>query len=258
MTPYDKPITVTSVFGTRTHPVTGQVGSFHGGQDMIINPSNYPYPSESWKVRATHSGTVIGAANNGAYNGGMGNYVILQISPTEVIRMYHFKEVYVSVGQVITAGTKVGMTGNTGISAGEHLHYEVRVNGRQVDPSPWSGVPNVEGGPYPANDANGNSSNSGNTNNGGSKMGSKLRTFKSNKSMKGETFTDYIKRTSKETFENELRAGTIMVQKDGNSGIVWPTGKAATLEANSDTMDAFLKALQTAPDGAIIGVGQPS
>lgn len=248
MTPYDKPMTVTSIFGRRTHPISGQPNTPHGGEDMIINKDVYPYPSDHWKVRATHSGTVIAAANDGGYHGGMGNHVIIRISPSVVIYMFHFKEVYVQVGQKVSAGHLVGMTGNTGLSGGVHLHYEVRVNGQQVDPSPYSGVPNIEGGPYPAS----------NTNNGGKEMNGKIRTFKANKKMKGETFTEYIKKTSQETFENELRAGTIMVQKDGSSGIVWPTGKASTLPPDGDTMTAFLKALQDAPDGAIIGVGQPS
>ena len=82
-------------------------------------------------VQATMSGKVIYAGWN---NEGYGNLVIVENGP---YRTYyaHLSNIPVAVGQSIQAGNVLGLTGNTGNSTGPHLHYEVRLNGQQVDPS---------------------------------------------------------------------------------------------------------------------------
>jgi murein DD-endopeptidase MepM/ murein hydrolase activator NlpD len=51
---------------------------------------------------------------------------------------FHLSQMMVGVGQDVEAGTAIGTVGSTGLSTGPHLHWEVRVNGRDVDPEPWT------------------------------------------------------------------------------------------------------------------------
>jgi murein DD-endopeptidase MepM/ murein hydrolase activator NlpD len=82
-------------------------------------------------VRATMDGKVVYAGWN---DQGYGNLVIVENGP---YRTYygHLSKVPVSVGQEVTAGTEIGLSGTTGNSTGPHLHYEVRENQVNVDPN---------------------------------------------------------------------------------------------------------------------------
>jgi murein DD-endopeptidase MepM/ murein hydrolase activator NlpD len=84
-------------------------------------------------VKATMSGTVVYAGWN---NEGYGNLVIVENGP---YRTYyaHLSKIPMTVGQSVPPGMVIGLSGNTGNSTGPHLHYEVRVNGQQVDPSTY-------------------------------------------------------------------------------------------------------------------------
>ena len=85
-------------------------------------------------VRATMTGRVTYAGWN---NDGYGNLVILENGAYQTYYA-HLSEIPVSVGQRVEAGQIVGLSGNTGNSTGPHLHYEVRMNGRTVDPSSFT------------------------------------------------------------------------------------------------------------------------
>lgn len=117
---------ITSRFGWRTHPLTGN-RRFHSGID-IGAPSGTP-------VVATGSGTVISAG----WNGGYGKAVIIQHNDTQQTLYGHLSETSVQVGQTITQGTVIGLVGSTGNSTGPHLHFESRmpIDGvwSAVDPS---------------------------------------------------------------------------------------------------------------------------
>ena len=81
-------------------------------------------------VRATMAGQVIHAGWN---NEGYGNLVIVE---NGAYRTYfaHLESLPVTVGQTVTAGQLVGLSGNTGNSTGPHVHYEVRFNDTPIDP----------------------------------------------------------------------------------------------------------------------------
>jgi murein DD-endopeptidase MepM/ murein hydrolase activator NlpD len=81
-------------------------------------------------ARATAGGTVISAG----YNRGYGNMVEIDHGNGLTTRFAHLSKVLVKKGQTIAKGDTVGQTGSTGRSTGPHLHYEVRVNGRAIDP----------------------------------------------------------------------------------------------------------------------------
>lgn len=109
--------TVTSRFGQRW-------GRGHKGID-IGAPKGTP-------VKAAASGTVI--VSSYGYNGGYGNYVILQ-NANGVQTVYgHCTSLNVKVGQTVSQGQTIATVGSTGRSTGNHLHFEIRVNGVAQNP----------------------------------------------------------------------------------------------------------------------------
>jgi murein DD-endopeptidase MepM/ murein hydrolase activator NlpD len=112
--PLTNPAPITSRYGWRTHPLTGN-RRFHSGLD-IAAPSGSP-------VVATGAGTVISAG----WNGGYGKAIIIQHSDTQQTLYGHLSEVSVQAGQTIAQGTVIGLVGSTGNSTGPHLHFESRM-----------------------------------------------------------------------------------------------------------------------------------
>lgn len=86
-------------------------------------------------IWAAESGTVIRA--RGGWNGGYGNYVIIDHGNGMTTLYAHMRERYVNVGDYVSRGDQIGYMGNTGNVRGRtgiHLHFEVRVNGRKMNP----------------------------------------------------------------------------------------------------------------------------
>lgn len=120
---------VTSYYGNRVHPVYGTT-RFHSGIDIGAGYGD--------AVMAAGGGTVIyveepvpGCNTGGS---GYGNYVIIDHGNGLSTLYAHMRDVYVSNGSYVSAGTCIGEVGSTGTSTGAHLHFEVRVNGSTVDP----------------------------------------------------------------------------------------------------------------------------
>jgi len=84
-------------------------------------------------VTSTMSGKVVYAGWN---DQGYGNLVIVENGP---YRTYyaHLSSIPVKLGQTVPQGMVIGLSGNTGNSTGPHLHYEVRLNGKRIDPTPF-------------------------------------------------------------------------------------------------------------------------
>ena len=116
---------VTSGFGWRTCPIRG-TQSFHGGID-IAGPGIY-----GASVVAAADGRVVFAA----WRGGFGNTIVIYHGDGVQTLYAHLRNggINVSNGQLVTAGQHIGQVGSTGFSTGPHLHWEVIVNGQQVDP----------------------------------------------------------------------------------------------------------------------------
>ena len=119
---------ITSVQGNRVHPITGQYGT-HGGTDIGASYGSAIY--------AAGSGTVVTAYNNSAYNGGYGNYAMINHGNGIQTLYAHMSVCSVTGGQTVSAGQTIGYVGSTGRSTGPHLHFEVRVNGSRVDPQSY-------------------------------------------------------------------------------------------------------------------------
>lgn len=112
---------LTSGFGTRRDPIT-RSQAFHSGLDIAAAPGA--------PVRATADGVVARAGRNG----GLGKSVYLSHGYGLSTRYGHLSEVAVKAGQRVERGDVVGYVGNTGRSTGYHLHYEVHLDGKPVNP----------------------------------------------------------------------------------------------------------------------------
>jgi murein DD-endopeptidase MepM/ murein hydrolase activator NlpD len=127
--PSDKPVQAqvefTSGFGVRVDPF-GRGNGFHPGIDLA-GPYGTP-------IYATADGTVIAAGWN---SGGYGNLVEIDHGRGISTRYGHMSAILVHVGDHITRGQQVGRMGSTGRSTGNHLHYEVRIDGHAVNPLPF-------------------------------------------------------------------------------------------------------------------------
>ena len=65
---------------------------------------------------------------------GFGNYVVIRHSYGYSTKYGHMDKVYVEEGDTVTQGQKLGTMGNTGLSTGQHIHFEVRIGSQVVDP----------------------------------------------------------------------------------------------------------------------------
>ncbi|MDR1754538.1 MAG: peptidoglycan DD-metalloendopeptidase family protein [Eubacterium sp.] len=87
-------------------------------------------------IYAVQSGTVLLAYNNGGWNGGYGNYVVIDHGDGITTLYAHAKtgSVKVGKGQTVDRGQVIASVGSTGFSTGNHLHFEVRIDGVAVNP----------------------------------------------------------------------------------------------------------------------------
>ena len=114
---------ITSRQGPRVHPVTGEFKN-HGGTDIGASYGSAIY--------AADSGTVVRSADG--WNGGWGNYVMINHGNGMQTLYAHMSSRAVSVGQTVSRGQTIGYVGSTGMSTGPHLHFEMYINGSRVDP----------------------------------------------------------------------------------------------------------------------------
>jgi murein DD-endopeptidase MepM/ murein hydrolase activator NlpD len=118
--PLPIPAQITSFFGWRTHPITGD-RRFHAGTDLGA--------STGTPVLAAYPGTV----DTADYVGGYGLTVILNHNNAQQTLYGHMSQLLVQPGQVVQQGTVIGLVGSTGNSTGPHLHFEVR----NLTPEGW-------------------------------------------------------------------------------------------------------------------------
>jgi murein DD-endopeptidase MepM/ murein hydrolase activator NlpD len=126
--PSDKPVKIaafTSGYGVRSDPFKGRA-AMHAGIDLA-GPIGTP-------IYATADATVTDAGFN---NGGYGNLVKLDHGRGIETRYGHLSAILVHAGQHVTRGQLIARMGSTGRSTGSHLHYEVRIDGRAVNPIPF-------------------------------------------------------------------------------------------------------------------------
>jgi murein DD-endopeptidase MepM/ murein hydrolase activator NlpD len=119
-------------------PVAGRPSSGYGPRVDPLHGTEVNHPgidlaaATGTGVAAAAGGTVVHAGPAGTY----GNLVTVRHENGFETRYAHLSAVDVSVGDVVEAGQDIGKVGTTGHSTGPHLHFEVRQDGRPVDPSP--------------------------------------------------------------------------------------------------------------------------
>lgn len=118
---------VSSPYGQRVHPITGNRTSFHNGIDLAASGINRT------NVYSVLEGTVRHSGNT---NNGYGNYVVIDHDGFSTLYA-HMDRTYVNKGQKVSAGSRIGLVGTTGQSTGPHLHFEININGSRVDPKPY-------------------------------------------------------------------------------------------------------------------------
>jgi hypothetical protein len=115
---------ISSGFGQRLNPLTKQE-QFHTGIDFKLE--------EGEPVVATADGVI----SISTFDSGHGNYIVIEHDETYSTRYSHLKSALIKTGDKIKKGELIGYVGNTGLSVGPHLHYEISKNGKQVDPKDY-------------------------------------------------------------------------------------------------------------------------
>lgn len=121
---YIKPISggrLSSTFGYRNRPTKG-ASTYHKGVDWATPTGTAVY--------ASCGGTVAKAG----WGSGYGYVVYINHPDGRQTRYGHLSKVLVSAGQTVSQGQKIALSGNTGVSTGPHLHFEILINGTQVNP----------------------------------------------------------------------------------------------------------------------------
>lgn len=124
---YIRPISggrLTSKFGPRKRPTKG-ASTYHKGVDLATPTGT--------SVKASCGGTVTKAG----WGGASGYVVYISHENGMQTRYAHLSKILVKAGQKVKQGEKIALSGNTGVTTGPHLHFEILVNGKQVDPWPY-------------------------------------------------------------------------------------------------------------------------
>ena len=112
---------VTSKYGTRIDPFTGRK-AFHSGIDLAV--------PENTEVFSCGSGKVIETA----YNRTNGNYIIIDNENNYQSYYGHLSRILVKQGDKVIKGQIIGLSGNTGLSTGPHIHFQISFDGKSINP----------------------------------------------------------------------------------------------------------------------------
>ncbi|MBU3694325.1 MAG: M23 family metallopeptidase [Rhodocyclaceae bacterium] len=115
---------ISSGFGWRTHPVLGEL-AFHRGIDFLAPAGAAVHASAAGVV------TFIGPADT------YGKLVVISHGERMQSRYAHLEGIEVTTGMVVTAGQRIGRVGSSGRTTGPHLHFELVLDGRVVNPKPF-------------------------------------------------------------------------------------------------------------------------
>jgi len=120
---YPRLSSITSVFGYRSDPFDSESAELHPGIDFRGQKGD--------PVKTTADGKVIFTGRKGGY----GNCIIIKHKNDFETLYGHLSRINVKEGQAVSTGDVIGKVGSTGHSTGNHLHYEVRKNGKPINPA---------------------------------------------------------------------------------------------------------------------------
>lgn len=136
---------VKSPFGMRFHPIK-EVYKMHTGIDISgVDTSSPVIATKNGTVTYVHEGCT--ATTCSCNKNGYGNYIKVDHGDGVVSLYAHLSSVVVRQGDVVTQGQRIGMVGTTGCSTGNHLHFEIQLNGTAVNPLDYINAEN----PRPVN-----------------------------------------------------------------------------------------------------------
>ena len=118
--------TVSSAYGWRKHPISGEY-TFHNGMDLAC--------AEGTPVYAAMAGMVQRTGSDAA----SGNYIVLLHSDGVATSYCHLQYVFVRAGEFLVEGQPIGTAGQTGLATGPHLHFSLLHNDVRYDPSAMLG-----------------------------------------------------------------------------------------------------------------------
>ena len=119
---------ITNYFGPEIHPFTQQ-WYLHKGLDLAYRRGK--------EIVSAANGKVVERKYDAM---GFGNYIVIRHAYGFATKYAHLDNVYVEEGDEVTQGQKIGTMGNTGLSTGPHLHFEVRIGSQVVDPERFLNV----------------------------------------------------------------------------------------------------------------------
>ncbi|NJR19952.1 MAG: M23 family metallopeptidase [Calothrix sp. CSU_2_0] len=122
--PTAKGTPITSGFGWRIHPITGK-RRFHTGIDFGADLGTPIYAVDAGSIKLARE------------KGGYGNTVIVNHGNGKSTLYGHASKLYVREGQQVVRGQMVAAVGSTGMSTAPHLHFEIRVHDKPVNPRPY-------------------------------------------------------------------------------------------------------------------------
>ena len=121
MFPVASYVYISSRFGERVHPITGEL-KHHNGMDIAANMGTAVYAADGGKVVLAE------------WYGGYGNCIMIDHGNGYKTLYGHLSSIGVSEGQSVSQGAVIGAVGSTGNSTGPHLHFEVYANDSRIDP----------------------------------------------------------------------------------------------------------------------------
>ena len=113
---------ISSVFGERIHPVTGESGNVHTGIDIagVLNQT----------VISAAKGRVVKTGEDDAN----GKYIVIEHTGGYTTAYAHLNQICVVDGEWVDDNTKIGLMGSSGVSTGVHLHFEIKKDGERLNP----------------------------------------------------------------------------------------------------------------------------
>ena len=119
--------TVTSPYGMRVHPITGEK-TLHSGVDILADEGNSVIAAADGQVAAV------------GYDEVNGKYILIDHGGKAATLYAQLKQYDVQMGDTVIAGQTIGQVGSTGRSTGPHLHFEIRIDGEAVSPNAYVGI----------------------------------------------------------------------------------------------------------------------
>lgn len=118
---------LSSKYGMRTSPISGKK-KFHNGIDLAV--------AEGTQVHPCKSGTVLQCVKGDSV---FGNYVVIEHKNGFTSLYAHLKQILTEKGQAVGTASTIGQVGHTGMATGPHLHFEIKTQGKSIDPKQMLG-----------------------------------------------------------------------------------------------------------------------